>query len=59
MIFAQKSIYLKENVLENPSMNYGLSKSAKVILSMSIFFVKISKEYQFRRPFFVKKHVFF
>ena len=27
----------REKVLENPLMNYGLSKSAKIVLSKSIF----------------------
>ena len=46
-------------------MNFGSSKSAKILLSKSIFYVKnqqiffshfffFIQEYQFRRPFFVK-----
>ena len=30
----------KESFLKNPSMNYGSSKSAKIVLSKSIFNVK-------------------
>ena len=49
-------------LFKNPSMIYGSSKSAKIVLSKSIFYVKnFSKKknwYQFRRPFFVKKTFF-
>ena len=44
-------------------MNYGSSKSAKIVLSKSLFNVKnqqffFSSEYQFWRPFFEKDIVF-
>ena len=39
-IFGQKSTYSKESYLKNPSMNYGSSKGAKIVLSKSIFYVK-------------------
>ena len=41
----------------NPAMNYGSSKSAKIVPSKSIFQFKNRrnlKKYQFRRLFFVK-----
>ena len=40
-------IFLKNN----PAMNYGLSKSAKILLSKSIFYVKK------RRNFLEKNHL--
>ena len=40
--FAQESTCSKEIVLKqnNPAMNYGSSKSAKIVLSKSILYVK-------------------
>ena len=57
---------LKGIFLNNPVMNYGSSKVPKSYFqnqfSMSkidgIFSKKNHLEYQFRRPFFVKKHFF-
>ena len=46
---------------KNPSMTCSSSKSAKIVLSKSIFYAKNQKfiqEYQFRRPFF-GKNIFF
>ena len=39
-IFAQESTCSKEFFYNNPTMNYGSSKSAKIVLSKSIFYVK-------------------
>ena len=45
--FAQESTCSKEIVLKqnNPAMNYALSKSAKIILTKSIFYVKKLTEF--------------
>ena len=47
-IFGQESTYSKEFFWKNPLMNYGSSKSAKIVLSKSIFNVK-------NQPNFFKK----
>ena len=47
--FAQESTCSKEIFLNNPTMNYGSSKSAEIVLSKSIFYVKN------RQNFFKKK----
>ena len=38
-IFGQESTYSKEKNMKNLSMNYGSSKSAKIVLSKLIFYV--------------------
>ena len=60
--FCPRINMLKDFFLNNPTMNYGLSKSAKIVISKSIFrvnnqqnfFKKIIEEYQINR-FFSKK----
>ena len=47
--FLAKNQHTQRIFLKNPSMKYGLSKSAKIVLSKSIFDVK-------NQPNFFKKH---
>ena len=65
--FLDKNQHTQRIFFKNRSMNYGSSKSAKIVLTMSIFYVKnqsiffkknFIQEYQFRRPF-VGKNIFF
>ena len=45
-IFAQESTCSKEFFYNNPTMNYGSSKSAKIVLSKSIFLCQKSMEFK-------------
>ena len=47
-VFGQESTYSKDFFFENWSMNYALSKSAKIVLLKSIFDIK-------NQPIFFKK----
>ena len=44
-IFGQESTYSKEFFLKNPLMNYGSSRSAKIVFLKSIFDVKKSTNF--------------
>ena len=52
-VFGQESAYSKDFFSKNPSMNYGLSKSAKILLSESIFDVK-SKSNFFKKKKYLR-----
>ena len=41
--FCPRINMLKELFLNNPAMNYGTSKSAEIVLSKAIFYVKTQR----------------
>ena len=66
-VFVQESTSSKKTLYFMNTMNYGLSKIAKIVLSKVIFYVKNQRnffefffidEYQLRRPLFVKNFFF-